>query len=46
MIQTGKIADPLLAGIQKQYKRKFNSFIFVHDTLDPAEVYPALKNYL
>ena len=38
--------DPMLKAIQAQYKKKFNSFIFVHDELHPMEVYNSLKQYL
>ena len=39
-------ADPLQQAMQVQYKKRFNSFVFVHDELHPMEVYQALKSYL
>ena len=40
------VNDPLLKGLQKKYKKNFSSFIFVHDALDPSEIFYALKHYL
>ena len=38
--------DPLLSAMTKQYKKKFNSFIFVHNELHPMEVWKALKSFI
>jgi hypothetical protein len=37
---------PLNKALVAQYKRKFNSYIFVHDTVHPLEVYKALKTFI
>ena len=38
--------DPLFSNLKKKFKKYFNSFIFAHDQLHPAEVFPALRPYL
>ena len=43
---SSNVKDPLMKGLAKNYKKHFSSFIFVHDALDPSEIYFALKNYL
>lgn len=36
----------MLKVMQQQYRKKFTSFVFVHDEVHPLEVYQALKEYL
>ena len=42
----GDDLDPIKLAMKKKYKKKFSSFVFAHDTLDPMEVFNAISYLL
>ena len=37
------ISDPLMQAMRSQHRKQFNTFIFAHDKLNPAEIYNAIE---